>query len=434
MITVRQLREVLAANEEVILRQLPAPVPRPRLSVLPPGNKALILFGVRRGGKSFILYDRFRRAPATSLYLDFEDDRLAGFTLADCDRILEAFHEEKPGCSARDQVTFLLDEIQCVPGWEKYVRRLVEKEGIRVIATGSSSRLMPRGFHTALRGRVWSREVLPFSFAEYLTAVGVPASLTPLPRGRNRAGLKNRLREFLRFGGFPEVAAAATPYLKHKLVADYLDSMYFRDLVERFGLTNIPLLNALRELFFSSFATKVSINSFCRQYKGKFPFARDSAFSYYHHFLESMLVREMRQFTESSFQRMRNPAKCYLADTGLARHLTSGDDGRLLENAVFLELHRRGYETWYHANCGECDFIARRDSETMALQVKWELNAENHARETAGLVSACRHLGRRKGVIVTFEQEGEEILDGIRIDIVPAWRWFLDDNRDPDAP
>ncbi len=421
MLTTRHWRELIAANDETILHQLPAPVARPHLSGLPPERKALVLYGVRRAGKSFLLFDRYRQSPGTSLYLDFEDDRLAGCTLADCDRILEAFHAEKPGVG---HPVFLLDEIQNVTGWERYVRRLVEKEGVRVIVTGSSSRVMPQEFHTALRGRAWSREVLPYSFTEYLTACGTTAPGSLPPPGRKRAARKNHFLDYLHYGGFPEVAAAASPYLKRKLVSDYLDAMYFRDLVERFNLTNIPLLEALRELLFASFATRVSVSSFCRHHKGRFPFARDSAFHYYHCFLQSLLVREVRCHTESSYQRLRNPAQCYLADTGLARHVTSTDEGRLLENAVFLELQRRGHELWYHGNGGECDFVARHDSGMHAIQVAWEVHPGNQNREIDGLLSACKRLALPHGTIITAEQEGEEVHQGVRISIVPAWRWF----------
>ena len=135
--------------------------------------------------------------------------------------------------------------------------------------------------------------------------------------------------------------------------------MFFRDLVERYGITNIPLLDSLTDKLFSSFSLKFSSTSFYKQYKGRFPFSKDLLFRYYKYFLQSMLVFEVRKFAESTYKRMRNPAKVYLVDTGLCRRTTSADAGRVLENIVFLELRRSGYEVFYFEEKRECDFIAR---------------------------------------------------------------------------
>jgi hypothetical protein len=125
--------------------------------------------------------------------------------------------------------------------------------------------------------------------------------------------------------------------------------------------------------------------------------------------------------------RLRNPAKVYLVDTGLARRVTSGDLGYLLENAVFLELKRRGYEMSYFQGEREVDFIARRDGEkALPVQVTWELSHANRDREIEGLLEACGALGLREGLMLTDDQE-EDIEQGrVRISVRAAWRWMLE--------
>jgi hypothetical protein len=125
--------------------------------------------------------------------------------------------------------------------------------------------------------------------------------------------------------------------------------------------------------------------------------------------------------------RQRNPAKVYLVDTGLARRITSADLGYLLENAVFLELKRRGYEMSYFEGEREVDFVARRDGEnTLAVQVTWELSHSNRDREIEGLLEACRVLGLSEGLMLTDDQE-EDIEQGdVRISVRAAWRWMLE--------
>jgi len=150
-------------------------------------------------------------------------------------------------------------------------------------------------------------------------------------------------------------------------------------------------------------------------------------FRYYRHFLQSMLVFEVRKLTESTYKRMRNPAKVYLVDTGLCRRTTSADAGRVLENIVFLELKRRSYEVFYFEEKRECGFIAKtEDNRLLPMQVCFELNEENKEREVSGLTKACRWLSIREGRILTSDDEKDFIVDGIKITVLPVWKWLLE--------
>jgi predicted AAA+ superfamily ATPase len=284
--------------------------------------------------------------------------------------------------------------------WEKFCRRAAERENIRVFASGSSSRMMPDEIQTELRGRAWSIEVFPFSFREYLIAKHIDINDKNLVYGPQKALVKKHFFEYIKWGGFPEVSLLKSEFEMRKLLKEYLSAMYFRDLVERYDITNIPLLDSLTDRLFSSFSMKFSLTAFYRQYRGRFPFSKDLLFRYYRHFLQSMLIFEVRKFSESTYKRMRNPAKIYPVDTGICRRTTSLDQGRLLENLVFLELKRKGQEIFYFDEKIECDFIARgEDDRLSAMQVSLELNEKSREREVNGLLKACKWLATDEGVI-----------------------------------
>lgn len=425
MISKNSLKEIIVSNEEFILKQIKKVVEREGVIFPKTLNKTVVLYGVRRSGKTFILFDLFKRYKDHALYVDFEDERLLGFELKDFEALKDVIFDLKPYLIEKE-IVFLLDEVQNVRGWERFCRRAVERENIRVFVSGSSSKMMPSEIHTELRGRSWGVEVMPFSFREYLHAKDIDISDKAFIYGPKKALVKKYFSEYMKWGGFPEVSSLASELEKTKLIKEYFGAMYFRDLVERYNMTNIPLLESLTDKIFSSFSLKFSLTAFYKQYRDRFPFSKDLLFRYYKCFLQSMLVFEVRKFAESTYIRMRNPAKVYPVDTGLCRRITSTDAGRLLENMVFLELRRRGYEVFYFEERRECDFIAKTDENRLIpIQVSFELNKENSEREIGGLIEACRRLSIKEGTILTYDEEKDLSKDGISIKVLPIWKWLL---------
>ena len=429
MINKELLKEIIITNEEFITQQVKKIIKREGISFPEILNKVVILYGVRRSGKTYILYDLFKKYKSQAIYIDFEDERLTDFETKDFEVLKEVFLELKPHLIGKELV-FLFDEIQNIEGWEKYCRRIVEREKVKVFVTGSSSRIMPMEIHTSLRGRSWSIEVTPFSFREYLHLKGMDIKEENIIYGSKKALIKKYFSEYIKWGGFPEVSLLKSDLEKRKVIKEYLEAMFFKDLVERFNITNIHLLKVLTEKLFSSFSLKFSLTAFYKQYKEKFPFSKDTLFSYYHYFLESMLIFEIRKFSESSYKRLRNPAKIYLADTGICKKVTSADLGRVLENVVFWGLRKIGEEIFYFDENRECDFIVKdNQGKLFPYQVTLELKEENEEREIAGLVEACKKLGLKKGTIFTFDQEDNKVVEDINIQILPVWKWLLKPSR-----
>jgi predicted AAA+ superfamily ATPase len=425
MISKNILKEIMLMNREFIMESVSGIVPRAAAEVTAPG-KTVIMHGIRRCGKTFILYDIFRRNSDAALYLDFEDDRLAGFTPTDFLTVQDAFLELRPETAGR--IVYLFDEIQHVEGWERFCRRVTERENAAVYVTGSSSKIMPLEVDTAIRGRAWSVAVSPFSFPEFLQLRRGRLYDNEILYGTGKVETKRLFAEYAKWGGFPETALAADPLDKTKLLKEYLRAMFFRDLVERYGMTNIALFDALADKLFSSFSTRLSLTAFYRQHKDLFPFSKDLLFQYFHNFEESMLIFAVRKFSESSYKRSRNPVKIYPADTGLCRRVASEDAGRILENIVFIELARMGWEVFYFEEKQECDFVVKNGetgSGFAAFQVCRELTDENRRRETGGLIAACRRLNVTEGTILTDDQEWDEEAEGIKIRVRPAWHWLI---------
>jgi len=424
MISKEMIKDIIKSNEDFINNTVGEILPRQNVTFPAKLKKVKIVYGPRRSGKTFLLYSLFRSNKGNALYIDFEDERLNGIELNELDKIRESFFELKPQLLHSEDVVFLFDEIQNISGWEKFARRLVEREGIDLYVAGSSSQITPSRISSSLRGREWSIPLFPFSFKEFLNAK--QTELKNSLYGKDKILLNNHLTEYLIYGGFPEVTLAENDFTRQKLVREYMSAMFFKDLVEQFNLKNVTLLETLKESLFTSFGAKFSVSSFYKKFKDKFPFSKTSLFRYYQAYLTSMLVFETRFFSPSAYKQRRNPPKVYLVDLGLAMRVKSHDWGRALENAVFLELKRRDLDIYYYTTKNECDFIIKESiGNVSAIQVAWELTDENRQREYGGLIEACKSLNKPDGTIITRDQDFVEKISGITITCIPFAKWLI---------
>jgi len=418
-------KEIIVDNQGFIEKQLGSPVSREIFENLSPGERVNVIHGVRRCGKTYLLYEIFQDHPDDSLYIDFEDERLTGFRVGDFETLREAFGELRPGLLNGKKPRFLFDEIQRVEGWERFARRMFEKEGAILTVAGSSTKIHPESIGTSLRGRFSAFELFPFSFREFLRAQGFTEKAEAAFFGTGKIAVKRYFDQYLRWGGFPEVSSVELEKDKKRIIKDYLNAMYFRDLVERFEIKNFALFNALWDMVFSSFARQFSVNTFANKYRNEFPFSKDLLYAYYRNLVESRLVWEVKKFAESSYRRFRTPGKIYLVDNGLARKVASQDWGRLLKNAVLIELKRRGSDIYYFAGKNECDFIVAEDGAKAAFQVVYEMDENNRKREILGIIEACKTLGLKEGTILSGDQEDELKQEGVVLNIKPVWKWML---------
>ena len=402
-------------------------------------GKVDAVVGMRRTGKTSLLLARAAELHAAGvpregvLYVNFDDERLLPLEARELDALVETYYRLYP--ARRAALSYLmLDEIQNVPGWERWIRRLLDTEAVQVAVTGSSARLLGREIATSLRGRALTTEVYPFSFREALRHRGMEPARAPPYGGRTRSRLDRALREHLAEGGFPEVQGL-DPALRVRVLQEYVDVAVLRDVAERHRVSNLPALRALVRQALAHPAGELSITRLHRELRSRgLAVSRDTLHEYFAYLEDAYLLSGVTLWTRSERARRVNPRKVYPVDTGLAlahaRRLDP-DWGRLLESWVFLELRRRGYAIGYYRtrSSREVDFLAEHPAGGRRLvQAAWTLEGEGtRARALEAAAEAMRELRLREGEVVTWvEEETVEAGRGRRIRVVPAARWALE--------
>ncbi|PIZ52991.1 hypothetical protein COY28_03965 [Candidatus Woesearchaeota archaeon CG_4_10_14_0_2_um_filter_57_5] len=387
--------------------------------------------GPRRAGKTFLCFQvmehlRTQGVPENNiLYLNFEDNRLIGAGASDLDGLYSAFLELRAPVDT--SLTYLfLDEIQAVRDWDSWIRKMHDREkGVRLLVTGSSSKMLSREIATKLRGRVLSTEVLPLSFSEYCVWNGFSQEKGSPLYGRTLLAIQQQHAKYLVQGGFPALASQNVP--AEQVLRSYFESMMFQDIAERNEIRDLKRLRVLAGLLFSSVGKEVSYTRIANRMRSMgFTLSKNTVIEHMSQFEDAYLFFQVLKHEYSLARQVGAIKKLYCVDNGLLDAVSprfSGDAGRLLENEVFLELRRRGADMAYGRNGNECDFLLREKGRvTGALQVTQELTEQNEAREFAGLQEAMDKHNLATGTIITLEQEQRKD----RITIVPVCKWLLE--------
>ena len=408
-------------------------------------RKAAVVVGMRRTGKTFLMFQQVQRLVASGLdkrdilYVNFEDDRLRVDEPGLLGDLLEAFYRFNPPARERGAHLFL-DEIQVVPGWPKFVRRVLDTENVQVVLSGSSAKLLSTEVATELRGRGMPVELFPFSFIESALAADITVPETLPPGSRKRSRLEAHLDTYLSAGGFPEVQTLA-PRERIQTLQDYVELVLLRDVIERHRIENAVAARAFARLLLQSPARAFTVNKAHGDLRSRgLQVSKDTLHALLDHFQDAYLVFAIPVFRKSERARATNPRKLYPIDPGLAAamsHATATDVGARLENAVFLELRRRhgrllqGQVSYYLTASGrEVDFVVGDLFHQRAgrlVQACADLSEpQAREREVRALVEAMTETGLDRAEIVTLREEGTVKTDAGTIRIVPAWRWLLE--------
>lgn len=397
-------------------------------------NKIITISGPRRVGKTYYFYQIIenlrKKIPFEEIiYINFEDDRLFPLEVKDLDDLLEGYFELYPKNKGK-RIYCFFDEIQNVKNWEIFIRRIYDKENLKIFITGSSSKLLSREIATCLRGRTLNYHLFPLSFKEFLRFKGVELEKN-FAYSKIRFEVKKLFQEYVIFGGFPELVLEKEE-LKQAILKNYYDLVVYRDLVERFAIRNLAFLRFLIKYLLTNLATYFSVHSFWKSLEKSFKVSRETILEYLSYLEEIELIFLAPIFSFSFKVQQINPKKIYAIDNGLRNTIAfrfSEDFGRLLENLVFVELKRRGREVFYHKQKRECDFIVRENLKTQAIQVTQILDNKNKKREIDGLIEAMEKWKIEEGIVLTLDQE-EEIRVNIKnkktkIKVLPLWKWLL---------
>jgi len=391
-------------------------------------GKANVVIGMRRAGKTFFCYQKMQKLVGTQiLYLNFEDDRLLGFTVHDFQSILDVYYGKYP--EHRDtRCHFFFDEIQSIAQWELFIRRLLDTENVQVYLTGSSSKLLSTEIATQLRGRSLTTEIFPFSFPEFLKYHQLFNTLPTIMGARTISVLRKAIRDYLEIGGFPEVQTLE-PAIRIEILQGYIDSVLLKDVIERHKVNNITAIKYLVRHLMNSPGGRFSVNKFYNSLKTmSVKCSKNSLYEYLDHLADAYLFYRVPIHSRSEKSRM--PAKIYTIDTGLLNAMSfrnSSNYGALLENLVFMQLRRHGYMIEYVSTKEgyETDFFARHPIKKgiKLIQVCWDMSDEKtFQRELRGLQTAMKALSITSGTIVTYDDEAR--LDN-NITVVPVWKWLL---------
>ena len=401
-------------------------------------DKVIAIAGVRRAGKTYLLFDTIKKLAETGvprenvLYINFDDDRLMNLTSSDLDDILSAYHELS---SPKKYVSIFLflDEIQNVKNWELWIRRIYDSKKYRIFITGSSSKLLSREIATSLVGRNITYVLYPFSFREFLSAKGMKMGKDIL-YGDERHKVNALAKEYMINGGFPETAFEADSETKKKIISSYYDAILYRDIISRYRIEDANRLEMVFRYaintYSSGFSTVKLYNYFKSQNIG---ISRQTINNFIKFGEQTFLFYQLLQFFKGFKRSNQSRKKLYVVDNAIISLLISNlEYGKLLENAVLIELLRRKEQNpsmginYLNNKDGEVDFvISEGGSVTELIQVTYELNQKNIERELHPLLSAMKELRPKRGVLVTFNAIDKALAVEKNIEALTFVQWAL---------
>lgn len=412
---------------------------KPRENPLPVNDgKIITIPGVRRCGKSSKMEAVVNDLLASGvererfLWVGFDDERLIHMSSDQLDTIIEAYMEMYPDI-ALSSVYMFFDEIQLIEDWEYFVMRLYKHYSKHIYISGSNASMLSSELKSALRGWPVEEETMPLSFREYCGFKGIN---TDSWLESDMAKLRNAFVEYNNEGGFPEVVLEQNPLQKVKILQGYFDTMLLKDLAEHYDLSNIEVLRYYLKRIMSNLTKPTSIRAIHGDIKSRgLKVSKDDLYDWANHACDIFMFLRVPNYSKSLQKIESSQPKFYCIDNGLRDAVLlpqSNDDGKKIENTVFLQLYRQRTpidRIFYYQGRGECDFVVQRGIETHSLiQVTWEMSDENtRRREINGLVEASEATGCHDLYIITADNSEEIVLDnGDTIHVLPAWRWLLE--------
>ena len=396
-------------------------------------NKVITIIGPRRAGKTYFLFQLIKRLLKKKchitdiIFINFEDERILPAEGQELQYILDAYHE----LYEKENLPFVfLDEIQNITGWEKFVRRLNDK-GYPVFITGSNSRMLGSEIATSLRGRTLVYEIFPFSFREVISAKGIKISKNVL-YGKMRHRILSFYEDYFFSGGYPEISLIEDKRVRGRIIQDYFNTVFYRDLVDRYRIKNSELLRQLLNTLMMNISTMISFSKIENDFKSRgMKLSRATLSTFAGYIEETFFGFFVEMYSESVRKRQVNPKKFYIIDPGIHNYLTfrfSENKGRVLENLVFLELKRRGVPIFYYktASGHEVDFLVHDKGVWNMIQVCYDLsNIETFNREKKALIYGLNEVGIDTGTIITDNEKRLEQSGKFKLNIIPVWEWLL---------
>lgn len=418
----------------IAMRQNEFPVPlRERENPLPVNSgKIVAVPGVWRCGKSSKMEIAVNHLLANGvskeqiLWISFDDERLHNLRTEELDEIIGSFREMFPDMDMATVYMFF-DEIQLVQGWKDFIGRLYEHYTKKICISGSNATMLIK----SVLGGWPTEETFPLSFKEFCDFKGVNVQSW---LEQDIAKIKNAFYEYNTFGGFPEVVMTENPSQKTKILQGYFETMLLRDLGEHYGISNLMVLRYFIKCILANLSKPTSVLSIYNDIKSRgLKISKGDLYRWADYTRDIYLLFPVVSYSKSLTKRESSQAKLYCIDNGLRDAVLlpqSDDDGKKLENTVFLHLYSTRTPTdsiFYFKGKYECDFLVQRGIGIESLiQVCWDLSEkETRTREIKGLLEASMATGCEKLLIITSDTAENIEVDGKSIQVLPAWRWLL---------
>ena len=415
MVTKDLLRQVI--YEQRAMNELLG-VERQVINEMSDSSGILVISGVRLCGKSVLMQQIRSKQQEQDYYLNFDDDRLLHFTVEDFQTLHEVFIED-----FGTQHTFYLDEPQLVPGWERFVVRLYN-HGNKVYVTGDNAFMLSKELGKFLSGSHLRQELYPMSLSEYAMMKNVNWKKTDFFTTEGKAKLNKLQTNYLKEGGFPQYLNTGDSRYLRELYNDIV----YRDIVIRHKLPSERKIKEVAFYLASNYTHKFTYQSVARAANIK---SAETVSDYIGYLEESCLLGVLTKYDNKVGVQVKSPKKAYFVDNGLVSQIgfsSTENLGKKLENAVYVELKRRGLDLFYFSDGGECDFVIRHNGKVVkACQVTVSLkDPVMQKKKEAGLLDAMNAFGLKEGLIVTLDEAKEKRLpDGRKIKAVPFYRWCL---------
>lgn len=409
-----------------------------RENPLPVNDRKIVTIpGVRRCGKSSRMEAVVNELLASGvgieriLWVSFDDERLVRMSSDEFYQIIEAYREMYPEMDLSTTYMFF-DEIQLIEGWEYFVMRLYKHTTKNIYISGSNATMLSTELKSALRGWPIEEKTMPLSFWEYCEFNGIKTNSWS---ESDIAKLRNAFMAYNNEGGFPEVVLTRNHLQKTKILQTYFDTMLLKDLVEHYSLSNIEVLRYFLKRIMANLTKPTSIRAIYGDIKSRgLKVSKDDLYDWANYACDIFMFIRVPNYSKSLQKIESSQPKYYCIDNGLRDAVLlpqSEDDGKKLENTVFLQLYRQNTpidRIFYYQGKGECDFVIQRGMEIDRLiQVTWNMDDdETRRREINGLIEASKVTGCRNLFIITSDSSDEiKLDDGRTIHVIPAWRWLL---------
>ena len=392
------------------------------------------IIGPRRVGKTYLLLYLAKKIlkefPKDNVvYLNFDDERIEKNFEEFFQSYYEIFSPKK-----EKKIVLFLDEIQLVKNWAGWLRTLHNQGKYHLFVAGSSSKLLSKEIATSLRGRYVSYLLLPFSFKEFL---GVKERELKEILPEDRGKIMKYLKEYIEFGGFPEVILEKNEFEKRKKLKTLYETIFFRDIVERFKIRNYEAAKNILEILLSNYSNRITISKLNRFLNSTgIKIAKKTLWRYIQYFEDAFSIFLLPSYTFSKRKQILLPRKIYSIDTGLSLFLSGKKDkGRLMENIVFLEILRRRekelFDVFYYLKDGfEVDFVLKQGMKVKQLiQICYNISDyETKEREIKALIKASNELKTKDLLCITWDYEDIEAIKRKKIKFLPLWKWLLNLN------